>query len=309
MNTIPEEKTSAPPVVDGPPSQFVDQQPTSGPTPPDNFSPPMPHGFINNTPLSGYNEFSNMSKDSSDAGSSPDFMLDWSQMQMPIGYDGMVQPHMLMNTTDLRFDPNLPLAPHNDGMLTIMPDVANGMAPLITPLETPKMERAFSDLELGSSAAAFHPNRHASMHSMASVHTPPTDQNGEMPAIIASQDAWSVFRCTPIMPSTACPKTARLNLERLEETLRNHEGWSTWSPHWHEDDMAGGDHLTVMQLHESTRDKLLAITQSFLHKALEIHRDVNTHHHHHHHHTPGSGHHSPNSYGSNFGGNRRWIAR
>ncbi|TKA44526.1 hypothetical protein B0A55_13775, partial [Friedmanniomyces simplex] len=89
--------------------------------------------------------------------------------------------------------------------------------------------------------------------------------------------------------------TARLNLELLEQTLRNHEGWSTWTPHWDEGEFAGGDHLTVMQLHESTRDKLLAITQSFLHKALEIHRDHNPHN------TPPSSHHSPGSHsGSNF---------
>ncbi|CAK3988559.1 transcriptional regulator [Lecanosticta acicola] len=293
MAPVQEEKTSAP-AVDGPPSHFVEQQPTSGPTPPNSFSPPMPTpGFLQHTPMSGYNEFQTMGKDSSDAGSSPRFMLDWSQMQMPMGYDGMIQPHLIMNP-DMAFDPNMPLAPNGDGLLHIMPDVANGMAPLITPLETPKIERSFSDLELGSSAAAFQPQRHGSVPSMHSVQSV-QDIKGEMPAIITAQDAWSVFRCTPTMPSSFCPKTAKLNLERLEETLRNHEGWSSWSPQWDEGDMAGGDHLTVMQLHESTRDKLLAITQSFLHKALEIHREG-----HHHQSSPANEYLTPNSYASNF---------
>lgn len=49
-----------------------------------------------------------------------------------------------------------------------------------------------------------------------------------------------------------------------------------------------------MQLHESTRDKLLAITQSFLHKALDIHRDISSHY------SPSSGCMAP---GSNCGSN------
>lgn len=296
MSAIPEEKSAAQPTVDGPPTQYADQ-PTSGPSPTD-FSPAMNNGFINNTPMSGFHDLPHMSKDSSEAGSSPDFMLDWSQMQMPIGYDGMIAPHMLMNP-DMGFDPNLVLADGHDDLLTIMPDVANGMAPpLITPLETPKIERSFSDMDLSRSAAAFHQHRQSMASVQSSSHSAPlaqADINGEMPAIVAAQDAWSVFKCTPIVPSTSCPKTAKANLERLEETLKNHEGWSTWSPQWEDADVAGGDHLTVMQLHGSTRDKLLAITQSFLHKALEIHREGHDRS------SSGSGYHSPNShYASNF---------
>ncbi|KAJ8610461.1 hypothetical protein MRB53_038555 [Persea americana] len=121
------------------------------------------------------------------------------------------------------------------------------------------------------------------------------DQNHELSAIIAAQDSWTVFRCAPTIPSSSCPRTARLNLEKLEQSLKNHKGWSTWSPQWEEADFAGGDHLTVMQLHESTRDKLLAITQSFLHKALDIHRENTSRP------SPDSGHLTPLSNGaSNF---------
>lgn len=276
MVSFQEEKLSAPPVVDGPPPQFADH-PTSGPMHTTSFSPEMPNSFMDSTPLSGYHEFSNMGKDSSDGDSSPRFMLDWSQMQLPLGYDGMVQPHLMMDP-DMGFDPNsLPLAPHSDGMLAIMPDLANGTGPLITPLETPKMAHSFLDLELGSSAGHFHPHRHQSMDSvMESLPSfqSTSDMSGEIPAMVSARDAWSAFRCTPIMPSSTCPKTAKLNLERLEEILRNHESWVNWTPRWNEGDLAaGGDFLTVMQLHESTRDKLLAITQSFLHKALETHRE------------------------------------
>lgn len=290
MAPIPEGKP-APPVVDGPPAPYL-EQPTSGPTPRmANMSSPLHTpgaGFFQNTPLPGYEDFGRSHGDESDNGSSPRFLLDWTQMQMPIGYDGMAQPGMMVNP-EAPFDPNgIHLLPHGDAMLPVMPELAHGVPPLITPIETPKVERSFSELELGSSAAAFHPQRHMSVTSASELH-------GDVAAIIAAQDGWTAFRCIPTIPSTACPKTAKLNLEMLEQTLRNHEGWSNWSPRWDEAEAAAGDHLTVMQLHESTRDKLLAITQGFLHQALEIHREGGAQP------SPPTGYHSPSSNSaSNF---------
>ena len=283
-----EDKPSAP-IVDGPPTHFAEGT-TTGPSqlPPNRMSPPLQtpvNGFMHSTPF-GYDG----NHEGSDGGSSPRFMLDWSQMQMQLPYEGVMQPQMLMNT-DMSLDPSvLPLGPppHSaDGMLSIMPDLANGAPPLVTPIETPKVEQQFSDLEIANHGAGplLH-QRHLSRQSMHSVGST-TDVRGEMAPIIAAQDAWTAFRCTPTIPSTSCPKTAKLNLERLEQTLKNHEGWSTWSPQWDDTDLAGADHLTVMQLHESTRDKLLAITQTFLHKALEIHREGGGHS------SPPSSHHSP----------------
>lgn len=215
---------------------------------------------------------------------------------MPLGYDGMIQSHLMMDG-GMSFDPNsLSLAPQYANMATTMPDFANNMGPLITPFETPKMAQSFLDLELGDPITLGHSHRHHSMDSvieLTSAFRPSSNPHGEIPAIVSARDAWSAFRCTPIMPSSACPKTAKLNLERLEETLRNHETWVGWTPKWNEADLsAGGDFLTVMQLHQSTRDKLLAITQSFLHKALETHREGRG---------SNSGPHTPNSCGaSNF---------
>lgn len=287
--TIQEEKHQPP--VDGPPTSYFDQ-PTSGPSPngQHGLSPlaTPANGFVHNTPLSGYTEFAQMNREPSDDGSSPRFMLDWAQMQMPMGFDPMARPDMMLSP-EFGFDPNgMPLCGPNDPMLTIMPDLANGVAPLITPIETPKVERAFSDLEISSSAAMYHQQRrHMSTASIG------TNGASDLGAIIAAQDGWNVFRCTPTIPSSSCPTTAKLNLERLEHTLRNHEGWSSWAPTWEEADFAGAEPLTVMQLHESTRDKLLAITQTFLHKALEIHREGTSH-------TPPHGG-SPLSHGgSNF---------
>lgn len=250
------------------------------------------NSFMQTTPMSGFADLPHLSTDNSVA-SSPRFMLDWSQMPLPMGYEGLAQPQMLMNP-EIGFDPAaLSLAPTPDGLLGMM-DLNTSHAPnsnampLMTPTETPKVERQLSELALAGSNAGFPlPIQHQPSHNFAHHHPPRSHNpsissstrsfsvpnlNGEMAAIIAGQDAWSVFRCTPTMPSSSCPKTARANLERLERTLRNHEGWSSWSPQFDEAEQALGDNLAVMQLHESTRDKLLAITQSILHKALEIHR-------------------------------------
>ncbi|QIX00663.1 hypothetical protein AMS68_006180 [Peltaster fructicola] len=279
LTSIAEDKPTSTPTVDGP-RPFLDM-PSTGPSP-QGTSPPLINTFVPPHP-----PFANpedlVSGSSSDA-SSPQFMLDWSQVQMPLGFDGLVQPNMIMHS-DLPFDPNgMPgMPPSADGMLNMMPPLGGDMAPLITPIETPTIERGFSEMELAQ-GAMYNPERHLSVSAHSDRH--------DMSAIIAAQDGWSVFRCTPIAPSSACPKTARLNLEKLEQSLKNHKGWSTWSPQWEEADFGGGDHLTVMQLHESTRDKLLAITQSFLHKALDIHREGTTHH------SPASGQLTPMSNGS-----------
>ena len=232
------------------------------------------------TPLSGYEDFTRTTQDGSDPGSSPQFMMDWSQMQLSIGYDGMPRPDMMLGP-EINLDPSaMPIGAPGEPMVGMMPDFANNMASLQTPMETPKFERHFSDLDLGTSTPVFQPlsrhMSHASIHSVRSVHTPVGDIGGELSAIVAAQDGWSVFRCTPTITSSSCPRTARPNLERLEHSLRNHETWSKWSPTWDESEFASGEQLAVMPLHESSRDKLLAITQTFLHKALDIHQDNGT---------------------------------
>ncbi|KAI9710475.1 MAG: hypothetical protein M1820_002611 [Bogoriella megaspora] len=264
-----------------PTTQFFDQSPPAGQQNlPNGVISPLPTpttqaGFMQTTPLSGYEDFMR-SQDGSDNGHSPRFMMDWSQLQLPLGYEGMARPDMMMGP-EITLDPStMSMGPHGEPMLGMMPDLPNTMASLQTPNETPKFERHFSDLELGNSAPMFPaPTRHmshTSIHSVRSIPTPVND-NSELPAIVAAQDGWSVFRCTPIIPSSQCPRTAKLNLERLEQSLRNTEGWSKWSPSWDESEFQSGEQLAVMNLYEATRDKLLAITQTFLHKALEIHQD------------------------------------
>jgi hypothetical protein len=219
--------------------------------------------FGTSTPMSGYDEFVHTARDQADSNSSPQFMMDpWNAMAMNTDFDQMpMDPSLLM------INMNMNMGPAPDGILGMIPDMSPTQAygPVQTPLQTPRVDESFSELQIGSSASMFYSsNRHSSI---ADAGIP------DLGAIIAAQDGWTVFRCTPSIPSSSCPRTARLNLERLELSLKNHEGWSNWSPSWDESDFQHGGQIMVEKIGEATRDKLLAITQSFLHKALDIHKD------------------------------------
>lgn len=224
------------------------------------------NNFAASTPMSGYDDFVRTVRDQPDD-ESPQFLMDpWSTMSMGADFDPMrIDPALMMSMSM-----DISMGPPADSILGMIPDMTpvQVYGPVQTPIQTPRMDESFSDLQLGSSASMFYPsNRHSSI---ADAGIP------DLGAIIAAQDGWTVFRCTPSIPSNSCPRTARLNLERLELSLKNHEGWSNWSPSWDEMDFKRGGQILVSKLQEATRDKLLAITQSFLHKALDIHKDGST---------------------------------
>lgn len=131
------------------------------------------------------------------------------------------------------------------------------------------MDESCSDLQIDNFTPMFYPTDRQSSTSDSAIP--------DLGAIIAARDGWTVFQCTPAIPSSSCPHTARLNLERLELSLRNHNGWSNWRPLWDESDFQQREQVTVMQLHEATRDKLLAITQGILLKALDVNKALDIH--------------------------------
>ncbi|TLD19510.1 transcription factor Cmr1 [Venturia nashicola] len=228
------------------------------------------NGFMSTTPMSGFEEFHGAGKDGSESGASPQYM-DWAQqMHFSQGaqYEAIGRSGLMMGSNGIALTMDgLTDAHAEPTMLSMIPEFSHALPHVHTPIATPpRLEGTMSDLELGSSASMFHPGtRHASV----------SDNGvGDLPAVIAAQDGWNCFRSAPTLAPGSCPRTARLNLERLEKTLKNHDLWSSWRPAW-EDSNTANDHLIVAPLHESSRDKLLAITQTFLHKALEIHRDGN----------------------------------
>ncbi|PVI07731.1 transcription factor Bmr1 [Periconia macrospinosa] len=285
IHTItPEEKAINVPVTTTTPP-FFEQTPQNGLSSalPSVLSPlPTPvNGFVSQTPMSGYDEFVTTVRDNSDR-ASPRFMMDpWNTTPMGQEFDPMrIDPSLMMT---MNMDINM--GSSADGILGMIPEMSpHAFGPVQTPLQTPRMDESFSDLQIGSSASMFYSSNRPT--SIVDAGIP------DIGAIIAAQDGWTVFRCTPSIPSSSCPRTAKLNLERLEQSLKNHEGWSNWRPPVDESDYNQEGCIDVAKIHEATREKLFAITQSFLHKALDIHKDDSSS-------SPSSGD-SPGSASSNF---------
>ncbi|KAN0099839.1 hypothetical protein V8E51_013614 [Hyaloscypha variabilis] len=87
---------------------------------------------------------------------------------------------------------------------------------------------------------------------------------------IAAEAAWPLARCNPPIFSGSCPRTAVMHLEALEEHSK-HETWARLAQNIAAAETDFNGQISVVPLNGSTRDTILAITQSFLHRALETH--------------------------------------
>ncbi len=100
----------------------------------------------------------------------------------------------------------------------------------------------------------------------------PTDNSiPEFEVMIVAEGAWNLARCNP-PPAGNCPRTAIVHLESLERKSRQDETWAALEKYLERVDWGPSDLTTIAPLTSRTRDKILAITQSFLHKALDVHR-------------------------------------
>ncbi|KAH7026271.1 uncharacterized protein B0I36DRAFT_247834 [Microdochium trichocladiopsis] len=94
----------------------------------------------------------------------------------------------------------------------------------------------------------------------------------EFEAVIAAEAGWSLARCnTPIYSST-CPRTGIVHLECLEQKSKQEGTWDALDQYLNSTKRSTTDHAPVIPMSSRSRDRMLAITQTFLHKALEIHR-------------------------------------
>ena len=94
----------------------------------------------------------------------------------------------------------------------------------------------------------------------------------EFEVVMASEAAWPLARCTPLIYSGACPRTAIVHLECLEQKSKQEGTWTALEQFLDGNQAEATDAPQVVPLTSRSRDKMLAITQSFLHKALDIHR-------------------------------------
>lgn len=94
----------------------------------------------------------------------------------------------------------------------------------------------------------------------------------EFEVVLAAEASWNFARCNPPSSAGSCPRTAIVHLECLEQKSKHEGTWSSLEKYLEQVEWDPSDVASVVPLTPRTRDKMLAITQSFLHKALDIHR-------------------------------------
>ena len=91
-------------------------------------------------------------------------------------------------------------------------------------------------------------------------------------AVITAEAAWPLARCNPLIYSDTCPGTAYVHLEALEQLSKQKGAWDALEKYLEQVDWNFQGLAHVAPIKSATRDNMLAIMQSFLHKALENHR-------------------------------------
>lgn len=94
----------------------------------------------------------------------------------------------------------------------------------------------------------------------------------EFEVVIAAEDSWPLARCNPRTFSGSCPRTAIVHLEALEQKCKLEGTWTSLNKYLGKCDAGNSPQPIVVPITSRSRDKMTAITQSFLHKALAVHR-------------------------------------
>ncbi|KAK7754701.1 hypothetical protein SLS62_003258 [Diatrype stigma] len=94
----------------------------------------------------------------------------------------------------------------------------------------------------------------------------------EFEVVLAAEAGWPLARCNPSVYSGACPRTAIVHLEALERKSREEGTWDALDSYIQQIDWDALDLASVVPIDTRAREHILAVTQNYLHKALEIHR-------------------------------------
>ena len=174
--------------------------------------------------------------------------------------DFMSPPSAMLHDPNDQFLMNGKLSMHTPGPLPLPIQIQDGQTPyaLRLDLDSPHIHlqyRAPAGLSPSSSSAS------------SGLQEPD--------AVLAAHHAWPFFQCNRVEKySFAPPKTAAIYLEGLAQTLRNQATWTAWTAQLDESslDIATERKIATEPIVGWSREKLLAITQGFLHKALDIHK-------------------------------------
>lgn len=94
----------------------------------------------------------------------------------------------------------------------------------------------------------------------------------EFEVVIAAENSWPLARCNPPTFSGTCPRTAIVHLETLEQKCKQDGTWDCLERYLGQCQTSKAPRPDVVPISSRTRDKMTAITQSFLQKALAVHR-------------------------------------
>lgn len=92
----------------------------------------------------------------------------------------------------------------------------------------------------------------------------------EFDVMLAAENHWNMARVNPAVGT--CPRTAIVHLECLEEKCKQEGTWEALEAYIAKADWGAVDLAAIVPMTDRTRDRMLAVTQTFLQKALEIHR-------------------------------------
>lgn len=215
---------------------------------------------------------------SPDGFSSPHNKMDAMNDFMQLGHE-FVSPDS--NYSDLLVWPEYPIElDMYSSALAIRPELSHGLASFADlsdvssnsePMTTASSSRGSIHTRTTSimSSIEFEPLKPVDMTMCA-----PQDTNvAEFEVVIAAENSWPLARCNPPTYSGSCPRTAIVHLEALEQKCKQDGTWDSLQKYLgHHNSNETPQMPSVVPINSRTRDKMTAITQSFVHKALGVHR-------------------------------------
>lgn len=96
----------------------------------------------------------------------------------------------------------------------------------------------------------------------------------ELEIVIAAEEAWPLARCNPPIFSGACPRTALVHLQNFQDCSKLEDAWNSMNDLLcpTTENNLEDNQFAIIPLFATTRDKIIAIAQSFLLKALRTHQ-------------------------------------